>query len=1179
MEKKIVHFVLLLSLFIVLFTGFFIGFSDTPGDYRWWNVSWNYRFKLEINSTQYSRTDWPIEQRINFTELLPSGTFDENSTRVFEYSSSGQILYEVTSQFDKDENFNPSNNAAGTLVFLMNGTTQANNKRTYYVYYDTIENGLKSPPNYPNLNYSWDGQIVNVNNSYSRIYIDTNRAENTSGIYHVEDKFGNVIIDVADSSNRVAEYLEYFNGTNNVTFNLINNATFTSGPVRLTIKQVGDEIVFGEPTQKTNEGKIVKKYYVYNRSGPQVHGTFIKILQEFNNTASYNINRNSTPSGALTFDLNRTLSSGYMYTQDVNSTDPYSWAWGSGSGGEVVGIVNLLENGTSNYYVTISTSYGRVGVQLDNTTISSNSIIRQTSLVYFGSPGGGSTDEFSDIKNRFANPINITQFLPEKWYVEITPSTNATIYNRNETALVKGNVSSGDIYNITRYIDATFDSGTTSPSDDQTIILYDDGAHGDNNANDKIFTNFFNIPNNAALGVWAINFTAYANNSEFLNLTTFTFNVTDVLNVNVNVTNEKPLTNSVAIANIYVKNYRQDSWIPGATINCSYDSIEITNKTDYNNGTYQVNFTAPSVIETYTLVCNATKNGNFGNNTDTFTTEPDKIFLNITAGPSNPAVSNVSLYYNDSFAITANSTNFGDGTAYSANITLELLNGWSADNTIKECGDVEKQNNCIKSFNVTVPNGTAPGNYYINVTANWRNPDGTISLNKTQVNVTVQFNPRIDVVETKVSGETGDGIWTIVGNFTVHSIGNDALQNITFSCVSGDACNNFNVKFSPENISSLIVDSRQSISINITVPFEYPPGTYNGTINISTQNNGFDTFILETIVPSKTNVSIITNTTNYTSYSITQQNNETFSFDVNSTNIGNGSARFVNISLTLPSVWTSNPNIKNCGNLTKNSTCLVSFNVTIPKATSPGIYLVNVSSNWTNPDNSFGTNSTTINVTIASNPLINVSEMNVSGPVSDGTEKTLSNFTVLSIGNDVLQNINFNCYSGTVCQNFTVEFIPSSINSLAVNSNQSVMINVTVPLSYASGTYNGTINISTGNDNYKNLTIEVTVLPNRTWDIQPDSCQRSENPTEGLVCEVNVSNRGNIYINYTISPEEVNYTRVNETNFTVNAQSFHIFSVTYNVTGAISQVYNSTFLVDAVQTDANPDNKIGRAHV
>ena len=132
MGKKANHLILIIALLTFLY-GVSIGFVGfgSPTNAPWFNVSWHYRLRLEVNATDYIITNWPVEEQINFSDLLKSGTFDINSTRVFEYSQSGVLLQEVPSQFDIDENYNASN-AFGTLVFLMNGTTQANNTRIFY---------------------------------------------------------------------------------------------------------------------------------------------------------------------------------------------------------------------------------------------------------------------------------------------------------------------------------------------------------------------------------------------------------------------------------------------------------------------------------------------------------------------------------------------------------------------------------------------------------------------------------------------------------------------------------------------------------------------------------------------------------------------------------------------------------------------------------------------------------------------------------------------------------------------------------------------------------------------------------------------------------------------------------------------------------------------------------------
>jgi len=842
--------IFLLILFFLIFrnaTGF-IGFGQPQPDFAWWNISWKYRFKIEINSTDYIRTDFPVEYQVNFTDLLPNGTFDENSTRVFEYNSSGYILNEAPSQFDKSEDYS-STNAAGTLVFSLNGTTDINTKRIFFVYYDTVENGVKQPPNYPSdmsYNTSTSEGEINVNNTLLAFWIDPQRGENTSGLVRVlginsqNDIFK--FFPPLPDTDKTYEYSEYSNGTYNFSFSFANNnATVKyNGPIRLVIEQKGKETIWNS-TNETNEGFMVKKYVFYNNL------QWIRIETNFTNIASNSINRNSTFAGALAIDASRAFGVNW---KDIygNSTQPGWWYAADKFGSVHAGTIQINQTGTSNYWVPNSTSQNRTGIQLNSTNISAGSSITENLAIHFNDTQGD-YNQVNNLRDQLANSIIITQSLPERWYVAVAPSTNATVYNRNETLLVIANISVGDPYNLTKYINATLDMGTPSSSDDQTIVLYDDGTHDDAIANDKIFAGDFNISNDATLGIWEINFTTYSNVLIFLNSTNFNFNVTDILNVSVNVTTKKVIVGGLALANINVKNYRRDLWLPGATINCSYDVFEVINKTDFNNGTYSVNFTAPIQEGEYNLYCNTTLNGNFGNGTNNFTVEAVETNISIVVQPSNPLISNVSLYNNDSFAITADGSNPGNATAYNTNISLELLNGWSANSTLHSCGDLDKNDHCSSSFNITIPNATSPGNYYINVTAIWRNPDTTIFINKTQVNVTVGSNPKISIVENKISSESGDGISNIIGNFTVFSIGNDQLTNITFSCISGDVCNNFAVNFTPINIPNISAGLSQSVMANVTVPLSYPAGTYNGTVNVSAENDNFDTIVLEVTVP------------------------------------------------------------------------------------------------------------------------------------------------------------------------------------------------------------------------------------------------------------------------------------------------------------------------------------------
>jgi len=1184
MDKPVISLVLVLFAVIVLFalslvriTGLFVGFRQPAEGYEWWNVSWRYRVELRINSTSYNRKDWPVEYKINFTDLLPSGNFDVDSVRVIEYNSTGQPVQEVSSQFDQASDFDATDNALGEVVFIMNGTTPQNTNRMFFIYYDTTDNGPKEQTNYPTgLAYAFNennGEF-HINNTVFDFWMDSIRSENSSGIIRIRGLSSQADVFTIElyppEAGRTYEYTKFSNGTHNFTFDFTHNATLKyNGSVRMVVEQRGDEVIWNSTTQ-TNEGYGVKRYIFYDNI------PWIKIEVNFTNIGGSTITRNSTFVGPISLDAARAFGSNWQ--SGYGNTTPPGWWWAADYYGNThAGIIHINQTGTTNFWVPSSSSKDKIGIKLNSTYIDSGDSIIEYAAMHFNDTFGNDT-QVEELRDRLAQPPQIVLELPEHWYVSVLAWTNATIYNRNETALIIGNLSATDPYNLTEYINATLDMGTPSTADDQTLILYDDGLHEDYDANDKIYASTFNISNDATVGIWTINFTTYDENLDLLNYTIYEFNVTDVFNVTVNITNDAPVGNTIVFGNVYVRNYDTTAWIVNAIVNCSYDSAEVINITDLQNGTYSINFTAPDIEDTYILTCNATKNGNFGEGNDTFTTQPPNTSVAITAQPSNPSVYAVSLYNNDSFVINVNATVVTNGTALDANMTLELLSGWAGNATIngivEPCGDMGSYISCIKGFNITVPNGTGPGNYSINVSIIWGNADYTNSTNKTEVNVTVQSNPLIDVEEGNVTGEGADGTTIVVGNFTVLSVGNDQIENISFSCQSGDVCNNFAVGFMPENISSISAGYDQNVSINVTISLAYAPGMYNGIVNVSADNDNSSTFTVYVTVPTKTNVSITPSITDYMSYGVTQDDNESFSFHTNLTDVKNGSARYTNVSLSYNPGWYSNSSFESCGNLTKDEICTQHFSVTIPAGTSPGNYYVNITANWTNTDNSLGTNMTSLPVTVIGNPQINVSKTNITGNTSDGTNTSLGNFTVLSIGNEDLQNIAFNCYAGTgaVCDNFTLYLNPSAISTLAVGENETVTINVSIPLSFPAGDYNGTLNISAENDDYKNLTLFVTVLENRTWNVTPTKCERSTQQPEGTVCDVNVTNLGNIIINFTVSPAQGNYTEVNETSFNISREEWHVFEITYNVTGQPPGTYNSSFLVDAIQSNSNPDN-------
>ena len=60
---RIKTFGLLICIAVVLL--FMASPVRTASSYEWWNISWNHRVLLVINSTGYARMDWPVGSLIS----------------------------------------------------------------------------------------------------------------------------------------------------------------------------------------------------------------------------------------------------------------------------------------------------------------------------------------------------------------------------------------------------------------------------------------------------------------------------------------------------------------------------------------------------------------------------------------------------------------------------------------------------------------------------------------------------------------------------------------------------------------------------------------------------------------------------------------------------------------------------------------------------------------------------------------------------------------------------------------------------------------------------------------------------------------------------------------------------------------------------------------------------------
>ncbi len=131
-------------LFLVSFV-----FCGTKAD-DWFGLTRNYKLSITIQSGGTTFYNKPVEQSINFTSLLSgkgeTSAFSLKSLKLVEVDAGGNLVDSViTFQFDVDDNYDSLTNAAGTFVFIMEGTTAASSERYFHLYYDVVGKSYTAP--------------------------------------------------------------------------------------------------------------------------------------------------------------------------------------------------------------------------------------------------------------------------------------------------------------------------------------------------------------------------------------------------------------------------------------------------------------------------------------------------------------------------------------------------------------------------------------------------------------------------------------------------------------------------------------------------------------------------------------------------------------------------------------------------------------------------------------------------------------------------------------------------------------------------------------------------------------------------------------------------------------------------------------------------------------------------
>jgi|GEM_PF-6055851 len=1150
-KRSVLIVVLLATLFLLSFEMLYAAEPGT-GDYEWYNTTWRHRVGLEIEMNEETK-DWPVEYEINFTELLEqenaSGTFDENSIRVMEYSEKGEILTEVPSQFSEGDEFEKETNAYGEIIFLLNGTNPEESTRNFYIYYDIEENGLKEAPQYEeNISYDYDegeGEI-NVTTEEFEYLLDTERGDHTSGIHRIEEDERDENIIYSEEDERTAEYIEYSNGTDMFTFKP-DEINFEEGPRRLTITQKGNP-TFYDGTQEDSL-HLEKRYHFY--WGPEYYDDddleslgFYKIEQEITNVGDEEYTLKSTPLGAVRWDLNRTLhdpEDQISYTDDYsNYTDPYSWIAGRSSDSyRYQGLINLPgsnENYNANANVTEENNIETIGTNLSEVNLETGETLEHSTFQGSGMAVG--FGHFMDIKNVFMNSPTIEEHEPESYYAELDTWTSKQIYNRDEDIEVIANITE-DPYNLNESMVAALDKNTTESDENVTLDLEKNKT--------GYWTGTYSSHEDSNIGTWDFNATVYTEDDEELGSNASSFTVTDELFTNLTLEEDVIPEGEPVKGNLTVKNYRQDENISGAEVDCYYNSETVENISEVEPGLYSLNFTAPDIGE-YELVCNASKTGNTGEDEENFETEVAEVDLDTTTEPPEETIEDITYEEGSDFDFSVNITNPDEGVAYSTNISLNISENLTLDSEFDDdCGDIEAGEYCLRPFTAEIPNATEPGNYIVNVTTEWTNPIGTEGSDEEQLPIEVLENPQVRIDEDEISQTLAGGFTTYIDNFTAESFGNYNLTNVSFECQEGDLCEEFNFSYNPENITNLEPDENETVEVTaVEVPKDIDPGTYEGTINAST-NETYDTLDVTIEVIGETEVETETvPPERITADSVTLHDSQTVDFEINSTNIGDAFAFNITQNTDSEEGWDTSGE-ESHDNLNVSESLVNEFTTTVPENTTPGNYSLTSYTDWDDPDGTSKSSYSDIEVEVKKNPVQNVPEDYFEEEISPDETEEIGSFEVESIGNYNLTNVSFECQEGEACDELEANFTPENISNIGVNDSEAVSINVSVPEGHPAGEYTGDINVSSSGG-YDLIEINITVLSTASWNLIPDECRGASDPDVGTLCSPVIENTGNIELDMSIEPEEANKTEVNMTDFEVGIDESKSFDLDYNVT-------------------------------
>ncbi|MBT4135340.1 DUF87 domain-containing protein, partial [archaeon] len=313
------------------------------------------------------------------------------------------------------------------------------------------------------------------------------------------------------------------------------------------------------------------------------------------------------------------------------------------------------------------------------------------------------------------------------------------------------------------------------------------------------------------------------------------------------------------------------------------------------------------------------------------------------------------------------------------------------------------------------------------------------------------------------------------------------------------------------------------------------------------------------------NVQLSQNISNHSIVDINQDNFHLFYVNYTLNNTGEVYAYLPNITFSkndsVIDIIPSNYLFSNMSNGSKSS---YGFGVNVSEGTPSGTYDITSTARWKNPDNSIGSDSEVLSVIVASNKSFNYSPSSLNLTVSTN-EQNSTVLTINNTGNDALTSVSLDCYTVSLCDDFTFSANASGF-SIPVGGSRKVNVSLSAPQGLTGGVYVGTINIS-GSGVSDTVSIQAEVPSSYTWNATPLSVNATKGTSQtGNLGAISISNTGNMPLTFNLSSTNASTIQPNMSTITVPVLSSGSFNINYSAPDSEGSYFEKILITNTSYT-------------